>query len=281
MHQHDLPTTKANTRPRRSLTLLGSLAACLLAFGSTGCTPASDFGVTIEGPGLMVGSPVGVDIRNSSGNIFVRADASLIEPVVRATLRSMNAMTDPRPATKDDGVLVVARGEDAAGRYTLRVEADTDPDVTGRVQVDLDVRVPSIEGLRIQNNGGWVRAWGVGGSAQIDNGAANGVEASFIELRTDRPLNGPVDLRTSNGHIYLTMGPNSQGRFDIEVAPGQRYKVDHRLGTMTNIVPETNAWAATFNDGTFPIRLRPATGDAFVRIYERPMAFTPFGVFTP
>lgn len=270
-------------RPARfrglSLALIVSAAVATL----TGCTPATDFTVPLEGPGLALGTPTALDVRNNSGNVTVKVDRRLEAPEVRATLRSVNPAVAPRPATRDDGVLVVARGEEQAGRYILRVESDAPAENAGLLQVDLEIRTPSCDGLRIRNAGGYVRVWGVAGAIEIENtdDASGTMPARFVEVRTDQPVPGPVSIRTTDDSIYYVVSGNSSGVFDIRVPPGKTYSVDHRLGSMTGAVPTPTTWRAVFNGGTQPIRLIADDGAVKVRVYEDPMSFKPWGTVRP
>ncbi|MEL7472883.1 MAG: hypothetical protein AAGK04_06140 [Planctomycetota bacterium] len=262
------------------LALLALLAACC-SFG--GCASPTRFAVEIEGPRIASGAPTGLDIRNSSGNVFVKVQPHLNEPEVRATLRSVDPSVSPRPVNADPGAIVMARAEEFNGRQVLRVEADTPPDVTGAVQIDLEILTPTCDGIRVQNAGGYVRLWGVAGAVDVDNRhtTPEGLTAKYVEVRSDQPISGPVQIRTADDDIYFVVGGNSSGTFEITVPDGHDYSLDIRLGSVTNAKPETNRWTGVFNNGTQPIRLDAASGEVLVRVYEKPMGHKARGISTP
>src|SRR5690606_18928417 len=165
-------------RPARLLTTLALLA--LPAAAMTACTTSRLEPIRLDAPSIADASVAGpaVDISNLRGNITLRVDPRAERISVRPTIR----LDKDGPAHFDldlveSSVDVAAEVQDRGGLPALAITTTSTSDPEGFF-VDLDVRVPSAEGVRVRSSGGTIRLENVRGAIDVES------------------VSGPIEVRT-------------------------------------------------------------------------------------
>jgi predicted small secreted protein len=255
---------------RRSIGFLLIAAASLVL---TGCNASQKRDIAIGGPEIPVDTPIAVDVTNWNGEIRLRVDKKLQNPVVRAKVAESNRQSTGETESLRDSVQITAETELESGRAVLRVTATGPEDRTGAIVSDITIWVPACNGVRIRNSGGAVFLEGVSGAVQVENGFG-GHAGGPIQLLTDQPMVEPVALTTSDGRIHYQVGPQSTGRFELESGtdPVQFWC---KIGTVTESEPSVRRWVATLNAGTNHVYLRSEDGPVQAFVIENAGEYRP------
>jgi hypothetical protein len=264
------------------------LAALLvvLTAGLSGCS-AGDYralvhsdvrqAVLVGGDAWDATSALALDIENSGGSVRVKVDPRLVAPVVEARTRwkagEPEVWTDDDPPSSVDAVY--AAGPE--GRAVLVVRAEASGGGPAEASIDVDIVVPSCEGIAVKNGWGPVQLVGVTGAITVENGVgmvgAGEMGAGRVEVRTGAPIVDPVALTTTRGPITLVTEPRGRGTIEMLTGDG----VTHfrtRYGTLREVRPEPGVWRGVWNGGTNPVHLRTGAGRTRVMVQQDPVGFT-------
>src|SRR5690606_14548021 len=192
-----------------------------------------------------------VDISNLRGNITLRVDPRAERISVRPTIR----LDKDGPAHFDldlveSSVDVAAEVQDRGGLPALAITTTSTSDPEGFF-VDLDVRVPSAEGVRVRSSGGTIRLENVRGAIDVES------VSGPIEVRTEHALVQPVSLSTGAGDVFLVVSPRTTGRVTMRSYGGKCYLESlSRDARVLNTVVTENSLTSSINGGTNPVELR-------------------------
>lgn len=242
-------------------------------FAGWGCGSAQVRRVIIEADELGPSSGAAVDVSCFRGAVTVKVDRDLAQPRVRAKLHAGEHRSLAERAAQYETVSINVEPVVQEGGPVLVVSATASAETADDVWVELLVRVPDCRGLRVVNSGGTVRALGVAGAIQIENGF-EGRPGGPIEVRTDQPLHAPVILATSDGQIDLQMPPASTGTITLQTAAG-RARFIAQGGVVTEARAQPGQWSGILNHGSNAIELRSGSGDVAVRAIPNAMSFIP------
>lgn len=283
--------------------MAGLLVALMagLVVGLTGCGHGHGLGSGV-GRGLIthdassvIGLPdlehltwdqIALDIQNPRGSVRVEVDPTLERPVVRSTVRWAGAGT---PLTGEHGAgadgAAVGWGESnpparvwaipeagPVGRVALRVGAELAGGAPERTEVDITVRTPRCDGVRVSNAYGPVVLIGVGGAITVENGSG-GRPGGRIELRTGRDIIDPVALVTTSGRVSAVLTPASRGEVDLYTEEGSASFIGD-VGGISRVRPGPRRWRAVWNDGANPLVVRSERGDVRVLVVESPETYS-------
>lgn len=207
-----------------------------------------------------------VDVENFRGSVEVRADDRLDEARVEATSHA-GLLTGDQAEAMVAGMDVHAELVEEGARAVLRVRSESDREDAGDHWVNIRVRVPRCEGVRIENRGGTVLVVGTGGGTMITN------REGAIEFRTDQAMLDPVTLTTTDGNVYYQVPIGSKGRFDLETLSGSVWYRDSVAGT-DETYSAPRLYQARLNEGENPVLARTSRGDISVWVNEDPVGLT-------
>jgi len=130
--------------------------------------------------------------------------------------------------------------------------------------LDLRVRTPRCDGIRVENDGGPIVMIGVGGAITAHNGGTIG-RGGRIELRTNQPVRDPVALVTTRGRVSAVLDPEGRGTIEIDTERGEA-EFGTIYGTVTNVRPGIGRYHGVWNGGANPTAARSGDGDCHIQI---------------
>lgn len=227
--------------------------------------------VEIDGVPITNGRFTAFDIDNPDGSVTIRVADGYPEAYMGARVRHEGKHKD---AAREEGwefdtvkhwfhAEHVTAGE--TGVVTVRPTEATLADGT-RPFLDLWVETPVCDGLEVRSRYGSVRVIGLRGSVRVESDGD-------IEIKTEEPLSGTIELRSREGDVVLIAPPESKGTFLI-TAPDGRVVFNARNGRTEQARPREGEWSGVYNRGTNPITIISEQGDAEVYVREHPEHFT-------
>ncbi len=263
-------------RYARPLFALGMLSLAMLNWG---CTypdisrkhifrPGEQIPVEQSGPDLREGAPLALDVHNQRGSVWIEVDERLEQPTVEAILSwGRHDRPDGWPDAGDAPVVTAARSVDGPGDV-LSIDASVGDSAPRSAFLDLRVRTPRCDGVRVVNNAGPIVMIGVGGAITAYNGAETG-EGGRIELRTSEAIRDPLALVTTSGRVSAVIGPGGRGTIDLETERGSA-EFGTAYGMVTDVRPAKQSYHGVWNGGVNPIIGKSADGR--VRFVVKPNA---------
>lgn len=261
----------------RLIAMLAILATPVL-FGSSGCSsnmrPFRHFGdKTVNDPTLEFDArgPIGLDIELFAGDVNVLVDEKLTATRVTLTRRATHGWGRGSEAKGSlDEIQTSAEMVPGTLGQVLQVRASTlhpEPYYQG---VDVDIRTPDVDGVRIHTSAGNVIARGVAGKVDI------ATRDGDVRVLTERPLTDSVRIINDYGNVDFRIRGESTGELDVQAFRGTvRQKVDHgqfRVYTGT----DQSTLKGSLNNGTNPMVLRAADGDVRLAVVSNPEAVGAF-----
>ena len=254
--------------PTRRL-MLALSAAAALPFLLAGCTTATHSNLRLDPPVIEEASVAGpaIDISNLRGNITLRVDRRAREISVNSMVR-----VDKASAGQHFDLDLMTRSVDVTsevhdiGGLPVLVVTTTSRREEQDYFVDLEIRVPAAEGLRIRSMGGEIRVSGVAGAIDIDSASGP------VEVRTNAALTQPVTIRTGSGNVYLQAPPQTTGKVDMRTADG-RTILEARDGnpTLEGTASRMTQLTTTINKGQNPVTLATGEGNVRLLLLDNPM----------
>jgi hypothetical protein len=253
----------------RTARTFAALALLSIPAGLVGCATKTLEPLSVEAPALADAAIAGpaVDINNLRGNITLRIDERATDITVNRTVR----LDKDGPAHFDlelvaSSVDVALEVQDRGGLPAVAVTTTSTSDPAGFF-VDLDIRMPAAEGLRIRSGGGVIRVSNIRGAIDIES--AKGP----MEVRTPVALDKPVSMVTGSGDIYLLVPPGIQGDISLRANGGKAHiDADNSEARFTKTMTVTaDSITTAVNDGTNPINLQTIGGTIRMWILEHPM----------
>ena len=148
--------------------------------------------------------------------------------------------------------------EDDNHHTILRVKGSTAyPDDTAS-DLYITVRMPSVEGTRVQLVRGDTELVNVAGAIQVSQVQGN------ITLRTSKPLTDPVLLVTGKGNINAAIDPGSTGVLDLSSHSG-RVTCRVREGVTRDVSAGYSFFRGILNQGSNPVKME-AVGNVLLNI---------------
>ena len=212
---------------------------------------------------------IAVDVHNEAGSVIIQVDDRLEQPVVRHRVRWTGLGDDGSWNKYRAPAIVSAQPEPGPlGHATLRVRSQVLDHAPAETEIDLIIRLPRCDGVRVRNTSGPVILVGVGGAITVDNGFGGG-EGGRIELRSNRPILDPVALTTTDGRISIIAAEGSRAEVDMHTFEGKAVFSAPR-GVITNLRPAIGQWRGTWNDGTNPLLVRTGRGEIRLLVTDDP-----------
>jgi len=246
-------------------------AALLALFLSTllsgvGCQKSAAVKVHIEGIKVPREYAVSVEVTNIRGDVQVYASDRIKEPEVRARARSLDSKGPETFSDLAKTITVRAVTSEEGGRRMFRVTGNLAGDASSPIAVDLQIRIPKANGVRVVNSGGNVELVGVSGAISVENGGP-GKGGGSVEVRTGMAMTQAVTLSTTEGGVLYQVGRGSTGDLDLR-ATGGMPQVDAKIGTLGAISYQADRLRGTLDDGKNPIRLHTDKGDVRMLVLE-------------
>ena len=263
------------TRPTARLLLALSLASIPLA-ATLGCSSTTFDTLRLDAPALADSSVAGpgIDISNVRGDITLRvvdrAERISVTPTVRLDKDGPEHFDLNLVASSVD---VTAEIQDRGGLPALVITTTSTRD-SSEFFVDLDITVPSAEGLRIRSGGGVIRVLNIAGAVDIDS------VRGPVEVRTVHALTQPVSITTGAGDIILSVPPQSAGRITMQAFDGQCYLESRsKDAVVTETYSKGTNLTSVINRGENPITLTTTDGDVRMWVLDDPTERIGLGLF--
>lgn len=242
----------------------GFLTSCALALAALGgCGSTQERAITLDlAPST---GPLAVDIENFRGSVDLRAEPGAERVEIYGFVKADERFDSAKLDEVFGAVNVTAEVIEDGPRGTLRVRSSSLREEDDH-RVDLVIRTPRCDGLRVVNEGGLVLAVNCAGATEVMN------RRGSVEIRTSRPMVDPVTITTTDGNIYYQVPPGSTGQFDLLTLDGTTTFVDRTGNTSQSVPGARDAYAGALNDGTNPVVARTNNGDVRVWVIDNPVA---------
>ncbi len=222
------------------------------------------------------GGPLAVDVDNAFGSVTVEVHPGRHPaPIVAATYRWTADKAGPvwnRATPPADVRAAITRDE--SGFAVLTITAAPREGAPADTAVDLVIETPTCDGLEIESDGGPVVAVGVAGAITIDNGRGFG-PGGRIEVRTNKPVEGPVALLTTRGRVAAVVPPTSRFAADLRTDEGVA-AFSTKYGETGRVQAGLGRYEATYNNGQDALVMRTQRGDVRVLVHENPELYSLF-----
>jgi len=164
-------------------------------------------------------------------------------------------------------------GRRADGSAALVVSAFTAYQYPEVQWMDVDIRVPKVDGVSVETRDGNVVILDAAGP--ITANTSNG----FLLYSSIHPIDGPVNLMNTNGEIDCRIQTDSSARFDVESIDGQA-EIDSGPAEASIRRMGPGRVTGSMHGGEFPITLRATTGNARVVVRDAPARLSPLRKWT-
>jgi hypothetical protein len=266
-----MPPVSHSLRVRFSRVAAIGVAACLLAV-APGCNTMKKRPTAVAAPADGWTTPAAIDIENFNGSVTVIVDPTVTEVKPTVKTRASVWIVDAVRKQAIDSIKVTTRTIDQEGRAVYVLRTSTSWNNPKEVWVNLTIRMPRCDGVRVFNRGGDVRLSGVTGAIQVDNGEYAD-RTGGIEVRTDADMSDPVALITNSGNVVYQVGGGSVGEYTLDAEGGDE------MFDSNNIAPgmvHTNGsvTTASIGEGSNAVLLKTGKGSATVIYMNDPMKYT-------
>jgi len=251
---------------RRPMILLAfactvSLAACL-----GGCATSDARVTTLTAPAPL--TDLGLDIENPYGSVRVEVTDRVDHICLTETLLTPAFSTDEFRAAQQERIeLVTERIENAPGLETLRVRVVALEPMPAGEGVNVTIRLPRCEGVRVRNTAGDAVLLGVTGAIHVET-----IDGD-IEVRCADPLRWPVALIADRGDVYLQSPGGDEGRIELVSNSGDAVFTS-TLEPLAGMSATRNQVVGVLGGGSNPITLRSDTGNVRMMVVENPMDYS-------
>lgn len=244
---------------RRSVPLVVLTGA--LALLQTGCASRSA-PVTIGGMEVLEHTPtIALDVENSRGAVLVTVNPRLTAPRVFANAGTLRG----EPVENyQGGKWASAQFTESDGRAVLTVR-NLPQEGEAERWVQIDIEVPSCDGLRVKNADGVVDARGVNGAITIQNGGA-GKPGGDVYVEGEKPNTSAIMITTASGDVDLVLPTDSTGNIELISGNGALAAIVAWTGQVTNSVIKPGWYSGILNWGTNQIRVKSSEGEVRLRI---------------
>lgn len=191
-----------------------------------------------------------LDVQNQFGTVFIEVDRTLTAPRVAAGCQG-----DTEAARKPE--FVSAELVNESGRSILRV-LSASPGAGDPKPVDIRIKVPTCDGLRVVNAGGRVYIKGVNGAIDVTNDVA-GKSGGTVVIVQD-PVTSPIIIKARRGGIDLRVPAESTGRLSAKSTSGT-LAIDVGEATIKNAKASLREYSGTLGTTENEITLVADEGD--------------------
>ena len=198
-----------------------------------------------------ISGPLGIDIDNRLGTVRVEVVNDLAAPVIWAGC-SGDTETERTPD------YVTAALVTQHGRSTLRVLSTT---VSGSVTpkpVNIRIKVPACDGIRVRNSGGSVWLKGVSGAIDVMNDAPGLSGGTTVVVA--KPAHDSIKIHVKSGGIDLRVPDGSCGILSATAQSGA-LSVDLAKTQSRDVVANGSRYSAKLGDCANEITLTAEKGD--------------------
>ncbi|MCB9838245.1 MAG: hypothetical protein H6813_02810 [Phycisphaeraceae bacterium] len=242
------------------------LFVALLAPTLGGCATRDHRVTTMPAPAPL--TELGLDIDNPYGSVKVEVTGEVDHICMTETLLTPAFATDElRESLRKRLELSTQRVQSAPDRETLRVRVVALEPLKAEEGVNLTVRLPSCEGIRVRNTAGDALLIGVSGAIQVET-----IDGD-IEVRCDEPVRSPVALIADSGNVYLQTPGGDEGRIELFSNSGDAVFTS-TLEPLVGLRATRNQVLGVLNNGANPVTLRSDTGSVRMLVIENPMTLT-------
>lgn len=240
------------------------LAMPVLMLG--GCATHDSRITTLAAP--MQLTDLGLDIENPYGGVRVVVDEDFDHICMTESLLTPAFATDElREAFQGRVTLSTERVEAAPGMETLRVRVVALEPMRAEEGVNLTIRLPRCDGIRVRNTAGSAELVGVTGAIHVETTDGD------IEVRCDEPVRAPVALIADSGNVYLQSPGGDEGRVELVSNTGKAVFTS-TLEPLRGMSATTNQVRGVLSGGVHPITLRSDSGNVRMMVIEDPMGYT-------
>jgi hypothetical protein len=218
-----------------------------------------------------------VQILNISGVVTV--DASPGTSVEVHAERVAHAATEQ--VARDFLTHVSIKDESTPNSVTVQTEPIAGVFIGVHFEVNYRVRVPASASVKVRTSNGDVTVTGVGGHVSVNDANGNvvgrligrGFDAHStngrVDVEIEKPTDDPIELRTVNGGILLTLPPSMDANLSASAVNG-RANVTGLKFQLFGDPPGRNdrRLRGRINAGGPPIELNTVNGDIRVRAHE-------------
>lgn len=261
---------------RKPLLAVCLVAAPILGF-APGCAqpdiarhhifrPADRFDVEWDASSFDATRPMAFDIRNIRGSVWIEVDDELDEPEIDVRLSWDRGDWHDEWPHHDSGAVIDASvtPPGAEGGGVVTIDASLIEGAPESAFIDMRVRTPRCDGIRVMNDGGPIVMVGVGGAITAENGGVTG-KGGRIELRTSQPITAPLALVTAKGPVSAVIGPGGAGTLRLQ-AEGGDAQFETMYGGVQSVRPGVGTYSAVWNGSDNPIIARSGDGDCHIQV---------------
>jgi len=242
------------------------LMALCAVVAITGCARTQSTPLRLDLPEGTVA--LALDVANFNGSVTVRADQGEPGTVLVEAERFVRNPGSKRESDAAIETIQIFSEIDTEGPLgILRIETATLADDQDRHGVNLLIRMPRCDGVRIRNAGGHVSVTDAGGTIDIIN-----IDGS-VEFRTSRRMTEAVTLITHEGEVYYQVPPDSTGSFDMLTLEG-RTTIKDRGAIIEDTYTARGELRFVLNNGENPIIMRSNRGNVRAWVMDDPTALT-------
>jgi hypothetical protein len=210
-------------------------------------------------------SPFAFDVENGRGSVWIEVDEKLERPKIDARLSWDAKDWHGEWPHHDSGAVIEASViPPGDGGGVVTITSALIEGAPASAFLDIRVRTPRCDGVRVINDGGPIVLVGVGGAITAENGGRTG-EGGRIELRTSRPIDAPVALVTSRGPVSAVIAPGGAGTIRLDSDDGLA-EFETNSGSLLNVRPGIGSFRAVWNGGSNPIIARTGEGDCHIQV---------------
>jgi len=230
------------------------ITICLLlsaSFIDAGCERLRERRLVGIADNHPISGPLGIDIDNRLGSVRLEVAPELAAPVIWAGC-SGDTETERTPDYVTASMVTVN------GRSTLRVLSATVSATATPKPVNIRIKVPACDGLRIRNSGGSVWAKGVSGAIDIENDTPG--HSGGTTVFVSKPLHDSVKIHVKSGGIDLRVPDGSCGILTAS-APAGVIAVDAAKTASRDVVTTGSRYSAKLGQCDNEITLIADQGD--------------------
>lgn len=243
-----------------------TIIAAVLAGCLGGCATSDARTTSLPAPAAL--TDLGLDVENPFGSVRVEVDADADRiTVTESLLTAPFASGDMRDSLKGRVQVVTTRFASGQGLETLRVRVVALEPLQAEEGVNVTIRLPRCEGVRVRNAAGDAVLVGVRGAIQVETSDGD------IEVRCDEPVRSPVALIADSGNVHLQAPGGNEGRIELFSNSGEAVFTS-TLEPLVGMNATRHQVVGVLGGGASPITLRSDTGDVRMMVIENPMAYT-------
>jgi hypothetical protein len=253
-------------RPPHSFAFAVTIIAAALSGCLGGCATSDARTTRLPAPASL--TDLGLDVENPYGSVRVEVDDGADRiTVTESLLTAPFASGDMRDSLKGRVRVETTRFASGHGLETLRVRVVALEPLKSEEGVNVTIRLPRCEGVRVRNAAGDAALVGVRGAIQVETSDGD------IEVRCAEPVRSPVALIADSGDVHLQAPGGNEGRIELFSNTGEAVFTS-TLEPLVGMSATRHQVVGVLGGGSSPITLRSDTGDVRMMIVENAMTYT-------